>query len=158
MPVRGSLVILPIMALALSACAHSMIPNTGAEDTEENREIFRLIQNYKDAMESLDANAVMTLVSPRFYESNGNTDKADDYDFNGLKSGLTTDFDRCKRMLVDFRIDNIIVEDEHAFAYIQFTYRAQNEFPTGLKWDRLTDRTRIEFEQRDGGWLITRGL
>ena len=40
--------------------------------------------------------AVLALVSPRYYEDNGNTDRADDYDYNGLRTALPKDFSRTK--------------------------------------------------------------
>ncbi|MCK6547705.1 nuclear transport factor 2 family protein [Myxococcota bacterium] len=150
------------IALALvvsTACAHSKIPRTNIDDTEENREILAIVQEYQRAMVSRDSAAVLALVSPRFYEDNGNIDRADDYDYQGLATQLGKDFERTKAMQLEVRVDAIEVEEESAFAEIYYTYRAHNEYPAGMQWDTGTDRTRLRFERsKDGKWLIIGGL
>jgi hypothetical protein len=150
--------VLSFALLFLGACAHSKISGTEIDDTPENREILSIVEEYHRAVERRDADAVLALVSPRFYEDNGNTDRADDYDFNGLKTTLSTDFARTKAMQLEIRVDDIQVEEDSAFAELFYTFRAQNEYPSGLQWDTGSDRTRIRFERRDGKWLIVAGL
>lgn len=148
-----------ICALAVSAaCAHAKIGRTNIDDTPANREILNIVEEYQRAMERRDADAVLALVSPRYYEDNGNTDRADDYDFNGLRSSLGKDFNRTKAMQLEVRIDDIKVEKDTAYAEVYYTYRAQNEYPSGLQWDTGSDRTRLRFERQDGRWLIVAGM
>ena len=40
--------------LVLAGCAHSKIPMTTIDDTEENREILQIVKEYHKALESLD--------------------------------------------------------------------------------------------------------
>ena len=150
--------LLALVAISAIGCAHSKIPQTNIDDTPENREILEIVTTYKNAMESLDADAIISLVSPRYFENNGNTDRGDDYDYAQLREQLARDFDRTKRIQLLLRIDNIVVEEDKAYAYIQFTYRAQSEYPAGMKWKTDSDKTRIEFENSDGKWLIIAGL
>lgn len=147
-----------LLAFAAGACAHSKIPRTNIDDTDENREILKLVEEYQRAFEQRDAGAVLALVSPRFYEDNGNTDRSDDYDYNGLQESLSKDFARTKAMQLEVRVDAIEVDDELAFAELYYTYRAQNEYPAGLQWDTGSDRTRLRFERHDERWLIVGGL
>ena len=147
--------LLPVLMLG---CAHSKIPNTNIADTEENREILSVVENYTKAMESLDADAVLSLVSPRYFEDNGNSDKADDYDYDELKDKLSKEFKRTKKIQLEMRIDDVVVEEMVAYAYIYYTYRAQSEFPTGTKWNTDSDRSRIVFERHNGRWLMLAGL
>jgi hypothetical protein len=143
----------------LGACAHAKIPRTDIDDTEENRAILEIVEEYKRAVEALDTDAVLALVSPRFYEDNGNTDADDDYDFDGLRQGLAEDFKRTKALQLDVRVDAIEVEEDGAaFAELYYQIRAQNEYPSGLKWETNSDRTRLRFERADGKWLIVAGL
>jgi ketosteroid isomerase-like protein len=147
-----------IVPVFMLGCAHSKIPNTNIPDTKENRAILNVVDNYAQAMESLDSDAVLNLVSPRYFEDNGNTDKSDDYDFNELKDKLSQDFKRTKKILLELRVDEIVVEKERAYAYIYYQYRAQSEYPTGVKWNTDSDRSRIVFERQDGRWLMLSGL
>jgi hypothetical protein len=145
--------------LLIGACAHTKIPKTEIDDTPENREILNLVEEYTRAIEHRDASALLAMVSPRFYEDNGNTDRSDDYDYNGLRAALPEDFQRTKAMQLQIRVDDIKVDDDSAYAEVYYTYRAQNEYPSGLQWDTGSDRTRLRFEkQGDGKWLIVGGL
>lgn len=143
---------------SIGACAHNKIPRTEIDDTAENREILNLVEEYTRAVEHRDAAAVISMVSPKFYEDNGNTDRSDDYDFNGLKSSLSEDFGRTKAMQLQVRVDDIKVEDDTAYAEVYYVYRAQNEYPSGLQWDTGSDRTRLRFARENGKWMITGGL
>jgi len=150
--------LLCLLISAFVGCAHSRIPNTSIADTEENRTILALVEDYTKAMENLDSAAVLSLVSPRYYEDNGNSDKSDDYDYRELKEKLAQEFERTKKIQLEMRVDNIVIEEKKAYAYIYYTYRAQSEYPTGLKWSTDSDRSRIVFEQTNGRWLMVAGL
>lgn len=155
---RLALVLTCGLLLAASACAHSKIPGTGIDDSEENRQIFKLVEEYKQAVERMDTDAIMSLVSPRFYENNGNVDASDDYDFRGLESNLRSNFEHTKRIQLTLRVDDVQVEEQTAFAEVFYQIRAHNEYPAGLKWETGSDRTRLQFERVDDQWRIVAGL
>lgn len=142
----------------LAGCATGTIPGTQIEDTQDNRAVLEKVEEYKRAVEALDAEAVLALVSPRYYEDNGNTDAADDYDYKGLQVNLRKDFERTRAIQLVLRVDAVEVEEETAFAEVYYQIRAQNEYPSGIKWDTGSDRARLTFERRDGNWLIISGL
>ena len=140
-------------------CAHTVIPQTEVEDTPENREIVGLVEAYRQALETKDLDALMELVSPRYYEDNGTVDSSDDYDYAGLKEGLKEDFKRTQTIKVELRVEAVEVDDDNAFAEIYYDVRAQNEYPSGLRWQTGNDRSRLSFERDDEGrWWIIRGL
>jgi ketosteroid isomerase-like protein len=147
--------VVPMMMLG---CAHSKIPNTQIADTEENREIVGLVGDYTSAMENLDADAVLSLVSPRYFEDNGNSDKSDDYDFRELKEKLADEFKRTKKIQLEMKINEVLVEEKNAYAYIYYTYRSQTKFATGTKWNTDSDHSRIVFERHKGRWLMVSGI
>ncbi len=143
----------------LVGCAHSTIGDTEIKDTKENREILQLVKEYRDALQSLDADAVLDLVSPVYYESNGNSSDDDDYDYRQLSNTLHENFSRTRRMRVDVRVDMIEVDENTAYADIFYEIRVQNDYPSGLKWETRADRTRLRFRrEEDGRWLLTAGL
>lgn len=147
-----------LAGLVAAGCATSTIGNTDIKDTEENREILEVVERYHRALESLDADAVLELVSPDYYEDLGNTDEADDYDYEGLARSLHEEFERTRTLRLDIRVDDISVEDDAAHAELYYDIRAQNEYPSGLKWERTTDRTRLTFERVGDAWRIVSGL
>lgn len=146
--------------LLMSGCAHRLIPGTSIPDNADTQAIYRIVQSYQVALEALDADAVLKLVSPRFYENNGNTDPNDDYDFNGLKAHLESDFQKTKRMFVNFRIDAIEVDENAGYAELFFEIRALNTYPAGERWDTARDRTRLQMVRENDAapWKIIRGL
>jgi ketosteroid isomerase-like protein len=147
------------LALGLGACAHAKIPETNIDDTPENRAVLALVEDYQEAVEALDADAVLALVSPDFYEDNGNTDSSDDYGYEGLREALRESFDRTEAMQLILRVNAIEVEDDEAFAELQYEFRAHNDYPSGMKWDTGTDRTRLRLRRSpDGEWRIVSGI
>lgn len=144
----------------LSACAHGRIGMTEIRDTPENRAILGLVDEYQRAMESLDADAILALVSPDYYEDSGNTDPSDDYDRAGLAAHLRDEFRRTRAMHVEVRVENIEVQKEEgvAFAELYYNFRAQHEYPAGTKWETGSDRTRLTLERIGDRWLIKSGL
>jgi ketosteroid isomerase-like protein len=144
--------------LAWSACAHSTIGSTNIEDTEDNREILSLVEEYRRALEALDADAVLSMVSRAYFEDNGNSDAGDDYDYSQLADHLYQDFERTRTLRVNVRVEAIEVEEDEAFAEVYYSLRAHNEYPSGAKWETAQDRTRLRFRREDGRWLIVSGL
>jgi len=150
-----------VLALSIvvgTSCATSTIGNTDIKDTDENREILQLVERYHQAFESLDADAVLELVSPDFYEDLGNANAQDDYDYEALARSLHEEFERTRAIQIEIRVDDIEVEEESAYAELYFDLRAQNEYPSGLKWERTTDRTRLKFVREGDAWRIISGL
>jgi hypothetical protein len=152
--------VLGMLALGIVGCAHDKIPLTNIDDTEENREILDVVKEYHKALESLDADALLHLVSPRYFEDNGNLESADDYDFEGLRKSLAEDFRRTRALKVDIRVDMVEVDEDAGKAWAELYYRihAQNEYASGLKWESESDRTRLRFERVENKWLIIAGL
>lgn len=144
--------------LGLGACAHAKIPLTDIDDTDDNREILAVVETYHRAVEQLDADAIIALVSTRYYEDNGNTDSKDDYNYTQFKHQLREDFKRTRAIQLSIRVDSVEVEDNSAYAEMFYEIKAQNEYPSGLKWNTNSDRTRLRFELQEGKWLIVAGL
>lgn len=155
---RALVTTVALSSLLAASCAHQTIGGTDIEDTEENREILGVVERYHRALESLDADAVLELVSADFYEDLGNADEEDDYDYEELARSLHAEFERTRALNLDLRVDQIEVEDDTAYAELYFDIRAQNEYPSGLQWERQTDRTRIRLRKEGDAWRIISGL
>lgn len=156
----GRLACASALLLALAGCAHSKIAGTEIDDTDDNRQIVAIVGEYHKAFQDRDAVALIKLVSPKYYEDNGNADPADDYDVNGLQERLAEEFAKTRVVQLEMRVDDVIVKENKAYAVIFYTMRAETEFPSGMKWKAGTDRARIGFERSLDGkkWLIVSGL
>jgi len=83
----AALVLVPLVAascLLLGACGPKVIKGTNITDSPETRAVVRTVETYRKAMESLDAEAIVALVSPDYFEKNGNNNSRDNYDYEGL--------------------------------------------------------------------------
>ena len=54
--------------------------------------------------------------------------------------------------------NDIQVEEEKAYAFVTYTLRAHNDYPSGPKWHTATENSRLELERDDDHWLILSGL
>lgn len=142
----------------LFSCAHSKIPETDIDDTSENREILSILDKYRLAFENRDAEGVLALVSTDFYETNGTSDPADDYDYRELREKLQSEFTRSEKVQVLMRVDAIEVDDDKAIADVYYTVRAQNAYPSGTKWETGSDRSRLKLKRTGKQWLLTSGF
>ena len=140
-------------------CAHSKIPNTEIDDTPDNRAVLSVVEAYKTAVESLDAEAVLALVSPRFFEDNGTSDASDDYGYDGLAKALRANFERTRVMQLNLRIVDVDVEGDEAFVELIYDLRSQVEYPAQVKWDTYDDTMRLRLVRvQQASWRIAAGL
>lgn len=145
--------------LLLVACAPKMIPGTRVEDTKENRSVLEVLGAYKEAMESRNVDALVSLCSPKFYEDGGNADPADDYSYSDLRNVLPQTFQRLSEVKLDVEVRVVKVEDNKASADLRFMYQAKMALPAGDKWHADTELTRLVLEREEGGsWKILKGL
>jgi len=157
--VRVGLILSLTISLASGCAKPSFIPNTKVRDTKENREILKVVENYRKAMEGLNAANVLALVHPTYQDNAGTSEGSDDIDFAGLKKLLTTRFKRTTK--VRYRIEYHEVEtrgrDATVDAYIDATF--EYEPPGGqTRWRRLTDYNRFRLLRDGDRWTFVGGL
>lgn len=147
-------------ALLVASCAHSKIPNTTIDDTPQNREILKVVEGYHRALESRDGEALLALVSPRYFEDNGNVTPDDDYDIEQLRKGIREEFEHTPKIQLNLKVEDIFVDEEKdtAHAFVLYELRAQTDFPSGTKWKTSSERARFVFERRNNRWLLLSGI
>jgi hypothetical protein len=151
-----------VLALALlaSACAKGNLPNTKIEDTEETRGVYERVHQYREAMEARDVDAVIAMVSPRYYENAGttHTDK-DDYGFQVLHDKVLALLRnnvlavQYQMLLRDIRVDGDLAVAEYEYFYKFKFVEGGNE-----GWAQRNDFNRLEFTREGGQWMIVSGL
>lgn len=148
------------LALLLGAvsCKPALLPNSDVPDNDKNRAIYDVIESYRQAMESRDADRVMALVASDFFDTSGTENPADDYGHGDLASRLKEDFGRTTTLRLDIHLKNIDIKDDVAMVEYRFQSRAQVKFPVGDQWVSSTDVNRMKLKLVDGKWLIVSGL
>jgi hypothetical protein len=167
-PSRSRNLLGTIAFVALAGCADQYIPNTDVEDTEENREVIDFCENYRRAVERKDPAALLTLVSPDYYEDGGNSDASDDMDFAQFKAFLLGDASSVApasagSVVIGFRDATSIrheiryrrVLQEETRVFVDYTYSASYRIPTerGEDWKRKVEDNRLELVRDGNGQL-----
>jgi hypothetical protein len=146
-----------LAALSLSACARN-IPNTEIRDTPDNRSVIALVDAYRKAFDTRNADAVMALVSPAYYDDSGTVDPGDDVDYKALPAVLRDTFSRISQVRIEFGITDIIVNGDKAQADLFYDAKYRVTTPRTEIAKRDTDIQRLLL-QRDGpNWKIISGL
>src|SRR2546430_14564820 len=85
--------IVPFFALGLlAACSHNTIAGTNIRDDPQNRAVLQVLASYKQAMEARDANALLSLAAPGYFDRGDPSRPTDPHDLEGLRKSVPRDF------------------------------------------------------------------
>ena len=145
---------------AVAACGPKLIADSPIEDTPANREIVGKVQQYRQAMEARDPDALLKLVSRNYFENGSTTDDpGDDYGYDTLVEKVLPKLkNNVKKVQFDIVLKKVSYEGDRAFA--EFEYFSKFQFVEGgeERWVARNDFNRLEFIREDGTWKITAGL
>jgi hypothetical protein len=147
-----------LCALLSLGCSPKRIPGTEIKDTSDTRAIVALIEAYRQAAERRDARAVVTLVSPHYFDEGGTPDPGDDIDYPMLKKRLAEDYARVAALRLDIGVKQIDVKGDHAFAYVFYDERYRVATKAGEIAKRASDDHRMSFVREGGSWRFLAGL
>ena len=148
-----------LAALPLTGCAHTTIPGTSVPDRPDQRAIFDVLVKIRENFERRDPDALLALVSRRYFEDNGTPDPRDDYGYIELHDKLLHEsMALAKEVYLSFEVYDIIVHGDSAVADVRYVTRTRLDFPSGRLWDNHRDFNRIDLSREDGNWRITGGL
>jgi len=153
-------VLVPATLVILSRCGSGMLGDSKVPDTEENRAVYALMLDYKDALQKRDADHVLSLVS-RDYLENGSTtdDDSDDYGFQELaEEVLPKLLNNVKAIQYEFRPLAIAYVGDRA--KVQFEYTTHFLYSEGGRenWHTKSDVNEWELIKTPDGWRIVAGL
>lgn len=141
------------------ACAPKLIPGTEIRDTDENRQILEVMGAYKNALENRNADGIMKLVSPAFFDDGGTPEGGDDFDYQGLRAKLTTWVEKTQAVRASLQVKRIDVVGAMATVRYYFDVNFQIRGPDGAPiWKRETDTKEMKLRLENGRWMIIRGI
>ncbi len=147
--------------LGASACSTRYIGNTRIEDTDENRAVLRVVEQYRRAVEDRDVERVLSLTSDRYFEDPGTPHiPADDYDKAGLREKLESSFAKVQehRLAIDVRRLKMNDDEDEVAVDYRFDYRYRLDMARAEQWREQNDLNRLELRLEDGEWKIVSGL
>lgn len=146
------------LVLALGACGAKRIPGTEVRDTADNRAIYQLIDAYRQAAERRDAEAVLALVSPTYFDDAGTPDPADDVDYGQLQKLLPRHYKQLSAVRLGIGIREIDVKGDRAVANVFYDGYYRVATPAGDTAKSASDVAQMRFVREDGRWRIASGL
>jgi hypothetical protein len=79
-----------LAVLSLAACAHqgSYVSGTKVPYSENNKSVLQACEEYRQAVERADADALMLMAAKQYWEDSGTPSGSDDYGYDGLRNVL----------------------------------------------------------------------
>lgn len=145
----------------LVSCSTKYIPSTQIEDTEENRELLRVVEQYRRAVEDRDVDRILALTSDSFFEDPGTPgDPSDDYGKPGLRERLVTAFGKLGEQHLDMSVRKLHYSEDGNEAKVEYSFdhRYQLEMAAGKEWHADRDLNRVTLRREAGGWRILSGI
>jgi hypothetical protein len=147
-----------LAALALTACAAPRIAGTAIHDTPETRAIVATIDQYRQAAERRDADAVLALVSPAYFDDAGTPDPADDLDYAQLRAILPDRYRQLTAVKLGIGVRQIEISGDRATANVFFDGHYRVATTTGESPKSTSDVAQMHFVRDGAAWRITSGL
>ncbi|MBS2022165.1 MAG: hypothetical protein JST92_07115 [Deltaproteobacteria bacterium] len=147
-------------ALALTGCKPSLIAGTKIPDTKDTRAALEVLSKYKDAVEALNADGVVALAAPSYFDKGDPSKGVSSRDYAGLKAGLAEDFKHLKTVKIDATIKDVRVDGDTALIdyYLVMHYMlvvpSTNKFP----WKDDQDDAQLRLVRVNGEWKVQSGL
>lgn len=148
-----------LLAVFVSGCAPAVIEGTQVPDTPDNRTIVGILGEMRHAFQTRNTEALLRLVSPKYFEDMGTTDPSDDYGYEELSTSiLPNSMELTKEFHVDFEVHDVVVQGDQAWADLRYSSRARIDLPSGTLWDTHKEFNRVVFARESDGWRIIGGL
>ena len=152
--------ILGLSLLFISCSSQKMIEGTTIKDSDENRELYDIMQKYNKYLEAKDIDGIMSLVSKRYYDNSGTIDNADDFGYSQLKDILTKRFSQIKEIFQTIKVRKIVHSKSDNKYYVTYEYNAKFLMNIGSnsEWHKKSDINQMVFQKEDKKFKIIKGL
>ncbi len=154
--------------LISSACKDTpTIPGTEIPDSDENREILRVLEQYRVAFVRKDAAAVLATVHPTYYDTAGTDDPSDDLRYEDLGPVLRARMTELEsiRFTVDYLEVHVAGDRASVRVWIDASFRLTpitNPTTTAVRVEsrhtRKQDHAMFELVKDGKTWRISKGL
>jgi len=146
--------------LVCAACSHNTIPGTQIRDAPENRAILDVLAAYKAAMEARDANALLALAAPSYFDRGDptRTSTTGPLDYGTLRREIPEDFKDVKSVHLDITVRDVKVDGDKAQVDYYAVLRYAVAVVSGEKWFSEADDARMRLVKLNGKWKIASGL
>lgn len=143
------------------------IPGTEIPDTEENKDILRVLERYRTSFVRRDAAGVLATAHPSYYDTAGTDDPTDDIEYSELGPILRERLAQLEaiRFTIDYLEINVVQDRAVVKVWIDASFQLRSivDEESGLprvdgRHTRKQDHAMFELVRDDGAWRITSGL
>src|SRR5688572_20710528 len=132
---------LAVLALGGGAgCAPKKIPGTDINDSDDTRAILDVIERFRRAYETKDAQSIAALLDENVREDGGRSNPDDDFIYTNAGSKLEGLFSQTADMRLDVSVRKIEFDDKMVKARAVYTWNSTFKLPS------LTPRPQSESE------------
>jgi ketosteroid isomerase-like protein len=146
------------VALALTACGARRIPGTDIPDNSDTRAIVAVIDQYRKAVEARNAEAVLALVSSRYFDDAGTPDPVDDLDREQLGRVLPRNLEQLTAVRLGIGVNAVDVSGDTATANVFYEGHYRVATASGEAAKQSNDVAQMRFVREGSRWLIVSGL
>lgn len=164
-PQKLLILLVGLSAAPLGGCATApSIPGTLVPDTRPNRQIIEVCEKYRHALEDRDADILLSMASPQYFEDSGTPKAEDDYGYEGLRQVITTRLGALKsvRYNIDYRgmkqSSERVMKGTRVAVDIRYDASYQIATELGDRWERKQNEKRMELEFDGQKWLFVAGM
>ena len=129
-------------------------------DTDENVEILRVVQKYRDAITSRDVETLKSLVSKDYYENASTTDDLSDDYGNERLDEIFNDYlaQSVKDIRFIIEIKQLTQEGLEYHVDYQYIWNFRYEIAGQSYWQSKNDTNRMTIVREDDAWKIKAGM
>ena len=173
------LLILVLLSLA-GGCRKKRIEGTQIEDNSRTREVIKVVESYRHAVEDRDIDMLTALASNNYFEKNGDTNSRNNYDYNGLLDFLQSEeFRQITSIKLTIIYKKIEFSEDENVAKVRYNFVLNFKMPPprfeekmvmeGVEpkmednfdkeiWYAKNDSNQMVLEKMDGKWYIIKGM
>ena len=155
-------------AIALIGCGHggSYVAGTKVPYSPANESVLKACEDYRQAVERGDADALMLMAHKTYWEDSGTPSGGDDYGYDGLRNVLTTRLQKASDIRYSVRYVAVHQEcggDLHAGCkaavdiLIDASFTVTSAMGQPKRPDKR-DQNQLQLEYDGRRWLFTAGM
>ncbi len=147
------------LPLAGVGCAPKYIGDSKIANNQVNREIFDLVEQYRQAMETRDVATLKSLMSIRYYENASSTATTeDDWGYPDSDPIFDQLENKVKSVTYNIKITRLELDGPRANVYFDYIWSYLYNDGERDRWGKKSDVNRLELIMEDDIWKILSGM
>lgn len=158
-------ILLGLLFVTAVGCAPKKIPGTEIDDTDDSRQILDIMEAYRKAVETKDAQTIVNLADENFKDDGGTSNPSDDLDYKTLYTVLPERMMKMEDVRLELGIRKIEVSKDKQSARATYTYSTSFRIPSlSTKTQSDGDIKQMNFRRHPGKdskkdvWKIVSGI